>query len=102
MNLEKLIAATLDASVSTKTAFWRDHKDSFLRVAELLSQTLRQNRKILIFGNGGSACDALHFSGELVNRYVRDRDGLPCIALNADAPLITCIANDYGYEFIFE
>jgi len=57
--------------------------------------------KILTCGNGGSAADALHLSEELVGRYKADRRSLPAICLNADGTVLTCIANDYGYEQVF-
>lgn len=96
-----LIQKTLFESIHCKENFWKNSRESFFSVAELLLKTLVDGKKILICGNGGSACDALHFAGELVNRFVRERRALPCIALNADTPLVTCIGNDYGFEYIF-
>ncbi len=57
--------------------------------------------KILSCGNGGSAGDAQHFSSELLNRFERERPGLPAIALTTDSSTLTSIANDYAYEDIF-
>jgi D-sedoheptulose 7-phosphate isomerase len=57
--------------------------------------------KALIFGNGGSAADALHFAAELVGRFERDRRGLAAVALPADTSVLTAVANDYGYERVF-
>ena len=62
---------------------------------------LLENGKILCCGNGGSAGDAQHFSAELLNRFERERPGLPALALTADSSTITAIANDYSYEEIF-
>jgi D-sedoheptulose 7-phosphate isomerase len=62
---------------------------------------LKNNRKILIFGNGGSAADAQHIAAELVGRYKSDRKGLAAIALTTDSSAITSISNDYGYENVF-
>ncbi len=62
---------------------------------------LLAGNKILSCGNGGSACDALHFSSEMVNRFRQERPGLPAIALTADVATLTSIANDYSYEDIF-
>lgn len=95
------LAQALEESIATKRQFWNEQSEKFLEAARALEETLRSGHKILIFGNGGSACDALHFSGELVNRYRLDRPGLACIALTADAPLLTCIANDSAFEQIF-
>lgn len=62
---------------------------------------LLSDRKILVCGNGGSAADAQHFSAELLNRFERERPGLPAIALTTDASTITSIANDYHFDAVF-
>ncbi len=62
---------------------------------------LLNGRKILCCGNGGSAGDAQHFSAELLNRFERERPGMPAVALTADSSTITAIANDYDYGEIF-
>src|SRR5205823_4483517 len=59
------------------------------------------NGKLLVFGNGGSAADAQHIAGELVNRFLQQRIALPAIALNTDGGVLTCIANDTGFENVF-
>lgn len=64
-------------------------------------QALKAGNKILICGNGGSAAMASHFAAELVVRYAKNRDALPCISLTADQAVITACANDFGYEFVF-
>lgn len=69
--------------------------------ARVCIESLKQNGKILIVGNGGSAADAQHFAAELVGRYKTERNGLSAIALTTDTSAITAIANDYGYANIF-
>lgn len=69
--------------------------------AEKVVQCLLDGHKILSCGNGGSACDALHFSGEMLNRFKHERPSLPAIALTADISTITSIANDFNYNEIF-
>jgi len=64
--------------------------------------SLKQNGKILLFGNGGSAADAQHIAAELVGRYKNERKGLSAIALTTDSSAMTSISNDYGYENIFK
>lgn len=71
------------------------------KAAQIMVSTLLNGGKILSCGNGGSASDALHFSGELLNRLERERPGLPAIALSADVSTITAIGNDYAYQEIF-
>ena len=64
-------------------------------------KALKNNRKILIFGNGGSAADAQHIAAELVSRYKTERQALAAIALTTDTSILTAIGNDYGYERVF-
>jgi D-sedoheptulose 7-phosphate isomerase len=66
-----------------------------------MAQSLLNDGKLLSCGNGGSAADAQHFSGELLGRFERERPGLPAIALTTDSSTITAIANDYQYADIF-
>lgn len=69
--------------------------------AGMISRQLIEGNKVLSCGNGGSAGDAQHFSSEMLNRFERERPGLPAIALTTDTSTITSIANDYSYEEIF-
>jgi D-sedoheptulose 7-phosphate isomerase len=71
------------------------------QAGRLIIETLKQDRKLLICGNGGSAAEAGHFSTELVGRYQKTRAALPAIALSADGSLLTCIGNDFGYDQVF-
>ncbi len=70
------------------------------RGAALIAERLRAGGKVLICGNGGSACDAAHFAEELTGRFRKDRPALAAIACT-DAGHITCVANDYGFEAVF-
>ena len=69
--------------------------------AEACVACLKQEGKILLAGNGGSAADAQHIAGELVSRFAFDRPGLSAIALTTDTSILTAIGNDYGYEKLF-
>jgi D-sedoheptulose 7-phosphate isomerase len=75
--------------------------NTILKSAQLCIAALKTGNKILLAGNGGSAADAQHLAGELVNRFYFNRPGLPAIALNTDSSVITSIANDYGFEMVF-
>lgn len=72
------------------------------RLGDALVSCLQAGNKVVIFGNGGSAAEALHFAAELTGRFKRERRGLPAIALNSDISALTAIGNDYGFERIFE
>ena len=69
--------------------------------ANLCIDSLNNGGKILIFGNGGSAADAQHIAAELVGRYKAERKGLAAIALTTDSSALTCITNDYSYDYVF-
>lgn len=83
-----------------------DEVERLLPVIENLSarivERLREGGRVLLMGNGGSAADSQHIAAELVGRFVRSRRGLPAIALTTDTSALTAIANDFGYERVFE
>lgn len=68
---------------------------------EVIARALSAGNKLLTCGNGGSAADALHLSEELVGRFDQSRPSLAAICLCADATLLTCIGNDFGYDALF-
>jgi D-sedoheptulose 7-phosphate isomerase len=70
--------------------------------SKMVLDALKDGKKVLICGNGGSAADAQHFAAELTGRYKTERRGLPGIALSTDTSAITAIGNDYGYERVFD
>jgi D-sedoheptulose 7-phosphate isomerase len=69
--------------------------------AEAISRATSRGHKVLAFGNGGSAADAQHLVAELVGRFEAERRALPAVALTPDSSVVTAIANDYGYEYVF-
>lgn len=71
------------------------------KVATLLIETLRSGHKVLVAGNGGSACEAQHFAAELVGRFKRERSPYGVLSLTTDTAILTAVANDYGYEDVF-
>jgi len=76
--------------------------DGIDRAAELIAGTIRSGGKLLLLGNGGSAADSQHIAAELTGRYRRERAGFAALALTTDTSALTSIANDYGYEHVFE
>jgi D-sedoheptulose 7-phosphate isomerase len=95
------ISAIVVESLEVKRRFFDAHGADVKRAAEIIADTFRSGSKLLIFGNGGSAADAQHIAGELVNRFLQKRRGLPAIALTTDGGALTCIANDTGFENVF-
>jgi D-sedoheptulose 7-phosphate isomerase len=69
--------------------------------ATLLIDAYRGGGRVVVFGNGGSAADAQHLTGELVGRFARERRPLPALALSVDPSVVTCIANDYSFDDVF-
>lgn len=97
---EKILKA-FEESSSVKQQFIQENVDMVVEVSKLLSDTFNNGNKLILFGNGGSASDASHIAGEFVNRFKKERPGLPAIALNTDIAVMTAIANDYDFTEIF-
>jgi phosphoheptose isomerase len=95
--IDALFAETIRAHEASRTAA----VGPILQVVDALLAAYGRRGKALIFGNGGSAADALHFAAELVGRFERDRRGLAALALPADTSVLTAVANDYGFERVF-
>jgi len=95
------IRDSFTASIQTKIQAADTLLNAIDEAGALMVQCLLDDQKIMTCGNGGSACDALHFSSEMINRFQHERPGLPAIALTGDVATLTSIANDYSYEDIF-
>ena len=100
----KAVAAHLLASAEMKRQIAHHCVDSILAAANLIAHSLASGGKLLLCGNGGSAADCQHMAGELVNWLNKDfqRPGLAAIALTTDSSILSAIANDSGFESIFE
>ena len=71
------------------------------RISEILVDALKEGKKLILFGNGGSAADAQHIAAEFVGRFAFDRPALPALALTANTSCVTAIGNDYGFDVVF-
>jgi len=78
-----------------------DFEDSIFEISKVMINALKRKKTIFWCGNGGSASDSQHLAGELIGRFNGDRRPLKSIALNSDSSVMTCIANDYGYNYLF-
>ena len=78
-----------------------DYPRAVESAADLLSASFAAGRKLLVFGNGGSASDAQHICGELVGRFLLERPGLPALALTSNTAVLTAWANDYDFDSVF-
>ncbi|EIJ43518.1 phosphoheptose isomerase [Beggiatoa alba B18LD] len=101
MDLLARVQTLFTSSITLKTQALPLLAPVIVRAAESMYHCFNQQKKILSCGNGGSAGDAQHFSSEMLNRFERERIGLPAIALTTDSSTITSIANDYAYEQVF-
>lgn len=80
----------------------RSQQPLLQRIAEQMTQAILSGHKILWCGNGGSAADSQHLAAELMGRFRRERCGIASIALTTDTSILTAVANDYGYEKVFQ
>ena len=97
----KQITEIFDSSINCLQQSAEHLSEDIHTAADLMVDCLSQENKILACGNGGSCADAMHFSAELLNRFVVERQPLPAITLAADTGTVTAIANDYSYEQVF-
>jgi D-sedoheptulose 7-phosphate isomerase len=100
--MNERIESIIAESVAVKRRYFAEHAADVERAAVMIADCFRAGRKLLLVGNGGSSADAQHIAGEFVNRFLpHDRRALPAIALSTDGGVLTCIANDTGFENVF-
>src|SRR6478735_7962143 len=102
MHTADLILAELTEAQQVLSTFLaqKDTVSVIHKAAKIMAETLNNGGKILSCGNGGSMCDAMHFAEELSGRYRENRKALAALSLS-DSAHISCVANDYGYDYIF-
>lgn len=102
--MNQYIKMSIEESIEAKERVINDEK--FINVLkEIVSVCIRafaQGKKMLVFGNGGSASDALHMVAELMGRYEMEEEGYPAYVLNANEATMTALSNDYGFDFIYQ
>lgn len=101
MDLTDRVNQLFNDSIQTKVQAQAGLAEPIAQAAELIVRCMLNGGKIMSCGNGGSAADAQHFSSEMLNRFERERPGLPAIALSTDSSTLTSIANDYDYDEVF-
>ncbi len=101
-DLKKAIESSLAEAQQTLATFIKnaDNLEKIQRMADAFVACFQRGGKILICGNGGSACDALHFAEECTGRFRNERKALPVIPL-VESGFLTCVSNDYGFEYVF-
>ena len=103
MNTLDTVKAQIAESVRVKQALLADESlmEKIAKVANVIVDAYKAGHKTLWAGNGGSAADAQHMAGELVNKFAFDRPGLPALSLSTDTSIITAVGNDYGFDRLF-
>lgn len=99
--MEDKIKSILTESILMKEAL----KNSTLLIAKISQEIInayRNKRKVVLFGNGGSAADAQHIAAEFVGKFYKNRESLPALAFHTNTSVVTATANDFGYDKIFE
>lgn len=96
------IANDIRESIAVKQAVLIELTGVIQQAAEAVRDAILGGHKVLFFGNGGSASDSQHLAAEIVGRYEKERKGYPAIALTTDTSILTAVANDYGFDHIFE
>ncbi|HKI60370.1 MAG TPA: D-sedoheptulose 7-phosphate isomerase [Mariprofundaceae bacterium] len=99
--MNQIIREAMEAGIALRQSCLESLESPLLKASERMVACLQNGGKILVCGNGGSAADAQHFAGELVNRFEMNRRGLAAIAMTHDASVITSIANDFSFDDIF-
>lgn len=100
---DELIKSRLKESIIVKQQLLNNSEclKNISLLADQIRTCLKNGGKLILCGNGGSASDALHFAGEIVGRYQRERQAWPAVVLNADVATMTAVSNDYGYSEVF-
>ena len=98
---DSLVKAIFNHTIAAHARFADRGLPSVVAAAQAISRALGSGRKLLAFGNGGSAGDAEHLVADLVGRFEVERRALPAVSLTCDPSVVTAIANDYGYTTVF-
>ena len=101
--MKHIVHKQLAQSIATMQAVLADPQiaETLVTIADLTASAMRDGRKLMIAGNGGSAADAQHLVAEFVSRLTVNRPALRAVALTVDSSIITAIGNDFGYEDVF-
>lgn len=98
---DQYLRTIIEDSLGLKKIFFQENLPQIIQLYEWLREAAVHDRQVLIFGNGGSAADAQHFAAELMHRVERKPIRIRALALHTDTSLMTAIANDEGFDFVF-
>jgi phosphoheptose isomerase len=96
-----IVLAVFDETIALHQRMRDAVQDSVIEAATTIRASFEMGGKLLVFGNGGSAADAQHMAAELVGRFEREREGMAAIALTTDTSIVTSVANDFTFDWVF-
>jgi len=99
--MERDIISSLENTIEVISGV-KDLTPLISKISNEIINAYRNNKKVVLFGNGGSAADAQHIAAEFVGKFYKDRESLPALALHTNTSVVTATANDFGYDKIFE
>jgi len=99
--MKKAIENIFKESIEVKKATLDSNKEKIIAAVKIVTSALKRKRKVILFGNGGSAADSQHIAAEFIGRFQKERRSLPAIALTTDSSILTALSNDYGYDVVF-
>ncbi|MFX1408984.1 MAG: SIS domain-containing protein [Promethearchaeota archaeon] len=99
--MENEIISILDDNIKVKEGI-KELTPLICKISEEIIKTYRNKKKVVLFGNGGSAADAQHIAAEFVGKFYKDRESLPSLAFHTNTSVLTATANDFGYDKVFE
>ncbi len=99
--MKEIIQTIFQESIRVKEETLKANLEGIVNAVKLMIQALQNNKKIIFFGNGGSAADSQHIAAEFIGRFQRERRSLEAIALTTDTSILTALGNDYGFDQVF-
>ena len=99
--MESEIISILNETIKVKEGL-KELAPLIKKISQKITNAYKNKKKVILFGNGGSAADAQHIAAEFVGKFYKDRESLPSLALHTNSSSVTATANDFGYDLIFE
>jgi D-sedoheptulose 7-phosphate isomerase len=99
--MKEIIKGIFKESIRVKEETLAGNIDQMTAVVKMVTEGLKRGRKVILFGNGGSAADSQHIAAEFIGRFQNERKALAAVALTTDTSILTALSNDYGYAIVF-
>ena len=99
--MKNMVEDIFRESIRVKETALEDNRDKIVVAVKAVTKAFKKNRKVIFFGNGGSAADSQHIAAEFIGRFQKERKALPAIALTTDTSILTALGNDYGFDIVF-